>query len=112
MIPTEISPWPIYSGDPESMQLTFQNNDGSIQDLTEFYDSYRAQWRRTPHNGVAIDVEVDDSQAAQGILRLELTKAQTEAMNGPGVFDIEALMGADTRTILRGSTSWKQDVTR
>ena len=52
---------------------------------------------------------VDTTDAATGTLTLTLTGAQTAAMSGGGVWDVQ---GSTSGTIVRGTTAWMQDVTR
>lgn len=78
------------------------------------WSNWRAQWRPSAGSGFAIDLQIDDSQAASGILtRQPVSKADTMSMGGPGGYDVLA-DDADGQTFawLTGSTTWVQDYTR
>lgn len=113
MHPYTIStPWPVYAGDAESLVIELKDDNGAAIDITEHYSDLRCQWRRRASDYQWYEIAIDESQSETGTIRLELTPEQTRGMGGPGVFDIQASVEGDPRTLLTGKTLWKGDVTR
>jgi len=113
----DTTPYEIYAGDAWSQSfefgsLTDPDDEGSWvgDDLSEWSD-WSAQWRVTDSAMSEITLTVDATGAADGVLVLSASEAQTRAMAGNGVFDIQAATPR-VRTFLRAKTHWKQDVTR
>ena len=75
--------------------------DGVAADLTGRI--FAVQLRRSPANTTAVDVEVDDTEAVDGILILRLDEDVTETLTGDYVWDLEQLIGDSVRTILTGT---------
>ena len=109
MLPATMpQPWAIYAGDPTSITLTVTEGDPATpRDLSG--ENWECQWRTSPSASEAVAVTVDTTDAAAGTLTLSLTGAQTAAMRGGGVWDVQ---GSTSGTIVRGTTTWTQDVTR
>ena len=63
----------------------------------------------------AVDLVVDADAVADGVLVVHVAGADTDAVTGrirSGVWDLQAVLGGDSRTFVRGSTTWRKDVTR
>lgn len=102
----------IYGGDGWSRTLTISQG-GTPVDLTAGWSGWKAQWRPTAAARTAIDITIDTTDAASGVLRLSLTGAQTGSMGGDGVWDLQATpTGGEPVTWVRQQTTWQQDVTR
>lgn len=109
--------WPIRGGDTwrgEDWAVTDPATGDPIDLVAAGWSNWRAQWRPTAGTSQVIDLEIDDSQAASGILtRKPVSAADTMSMGGPGGYDVKA-DDADGQSItwLTGSTTWVQDYTR
>ena len=107
MVARLTEPWQIYAGDHAVLEVRVTNADGTPQDLTGL--TWQAQWRTRADATDAQPIFLDTSQAAAGVLRLSLSAEQTRAMGRAGVFDVQQVGGP---TLVAGTTSWTQDVTR
>ena len=89
--PIEVSPLPvIWRGDPYGIDLTFTDVD-----LTLYGSSWSAQLRYSFTTDPAVSFTVDDSDAADGVLHLDLDGEQTAALDqGLYGFDVQATGGA------------------
>lgn len=99
----------IYTGDAYDHRVTFQDGDGTALDMT---GTWRAQIKkRATDTAVLVEFDVDDSDAATGIIWLRLTEEQTAALDeGEAVWDLEETGAA--LTYLRGDVTITRDVTR
>lgn len=110
----------IYRGDTFVKQFTFAtknpDNTTSPVDLTAFGDIWKAQLRSTEDNAVAIDFEVDTTQAVDGIISLSLDASVAAEIPSKGVWDLQATDSTQTppfvRTLLRGTFTRVKDVSR
>lgn len=108
IVPTE----QIYGGDGWSRTLTISQS-GTPVDLTDGWSGWKAQWRPTAGAQTVLDIDVDVTDAATGVLVLSLTGDQTGSMGGDGVWDLEATpTGGEPVTWVRQQTTWLQGVTR
>lgn len=103
----------IYAGDYWSRALTIAQDGAAVDLVAAGFTAWKAQWRPDAGSSTFVDLTVDDSLAASGLITVAATGAQTETMGGPGVWDLQALDSAGRPvTWVRGVTSWTQDVTR
>ena len=112
-IPVVPSPWELYAGDPAALSVRLIVG-GQPADLSE-YEGWRAQWRTMPGATDAVDLVVDADAVADGVLAVHVAGEDTDAVTGrvrSGVWDLQATLGGDSRTFVRGSTTWRKDVTR
>lgn len=108
MFPTSLpSALRLYAGDDFSVTLRFMEA-GVPTDLSGWLD-WRADWRSYSKTGA---FTVDESRLSEGIITLTLTGEQTRAMSESGSWDLQARRDGITRTWVRASTSWNEDVTR
>ena len=111
MFPTDIgSCWEIYAGDLAVLTLEFNDEDGVHVDVSG-YEDWRCQWRRRVGDLSAVEVTVDASAAADGVVQLILSPEQTRLVS-EGVFDVQVSYEGDPHTLIRGETRWMEDVTR
>ena len=96
-------------GDTDGIPLTIREA-GEPADLTG--RTYAAQLRRAKNAATAIDVTVDTTEAASGILILRLEPVVTETLTGEFQWDLEQTMGGTVRTLLTGRWLFDPDVTR
>lgn len=86
---------------------------GTPVDLTAGWSGWKAQWRPSDGARTELDITVDVTDAATGVLRLSLTQAQCSQMGGPGVWDlIGTPIGGEPVPWVRQETTWRQGVTR
>ena len=74
--------------------------------------TYSCQIRRSVNTSSGVEVEVDTSQAASGIITLRLSEEITAEMNGDYMWDLEQTTNGVVRTILAGTWSFEEDITR
>ena len=96
-------------GDTDGIPIIIQEG-GVAADLTG--RTYAAQLRRSAAAATAIDVTVDTTEAANGILILRLEPAVTETLTGIYQWDLEQTVGGTVRTLLAGRWTFDPDVTR
>ena len=112
------TPFAVYAGDAwaQAFRMTIQPDPEvdvtEAEDLSA-YTAWACDWRPTDASETEIELEVDDTDAATGVIVVRATGIQTRAMAGKGVFDLEAVgTDGEPRTFIRAKTSWKNDVTR
>ena len=101
-----------YAGDDFSRTLTFLRNDAPRDLVAEGWANWKVQWRKSRQSATFIEATVVDSQANSGIITITFSAAQTRAMAGPGVWDMQAVHNGQAYTWWTGSTTWLEDVTR
>lgn len=109
---TQVGDVPVYAGDPMLLEYTMEGESDPV-DLTGW--AFTCQWRRSRSSATALDLTVDDSDKASGVVRISATGEQTTEMAGSGVFDLQGIEdGGDGEpfTYLWGATVWTRDVTR
>lgn len=74
--------------------------------------TFAAQIRRSAAASTAIEIDVDTTEAADGILVLRVDKDVTETLTGEFVWDLQQTIGDSVRTILAGKWTFDADVTR
>ncbi len=114
VIPTLI---PLYRGDSFSMPVrVFSDAEQTTPvDLTLFGSVFTAQLRTTFRAAVEVPFDVDDTDAATGVLVLSLTPAQTGALDrGSYGFDAQAANADATvvTTLIAGKLAVSGDYTR
>lgn len=112
MYPPKVPDVLIYAGDHTIFPSYTIKEDGVAVDLSE-YVNWQAQWRKSVDSSSSVPLTVDKSQLENGIFTVSATAAQTAAMGGGGVWDIQAdSPDGHTRTFMYGATKWRKDVTR
>lgn len=91
-----LNDWRIYRGDgPKAYPVTDKNNDESEFDMTILGSTWTCQARTAEDASTAINIAVDDTDAATGTLVLTLSAAQTAAMlSDHYLFDVQVVDGA------------------
>lgn len=123
MVAVYTTPFQVYAGDAwsQAFRMTVQPDPDDPatepEDLSGYSD-WACQWRSTAGAATAIDLTVDASDAATGVIVVRASgdvgavEGQTREMGGNGVFDLEAVLAGETRTFIRAKTRWSLDVTR
>ena len=119
-MPASIPAEEIYAGDTWSRSFEIRRRDATdpavsapVDLVADGWGGWIAQWRsRADSSEEPIELGVDASQAADGVMTLSATAAQTRAMRQSGVWDLQASRGSEVRTWLAGSFTWGWDVTR
>jgi hypothetical protein len=106
----------IYRGDTFSRRFTFQDSAENPVNLLDFGDEWTAQLRKSEDFTEAINFSVDTTDAATGVLVLNLTATDTADIPSKGVWDCQVVNTAvdppAVKTILRGTFTRIKDVTR
>lgn len=96
-------------GDPATFQLTIKEA-GVPVDISA--RTYRGQLRRRPASTVAAEVTVTFTDAVHGILVVVLAEDVSLSLSGPYAWDFEQIVAGQRRTILAGTWTVDDDVTR
>lgn len=108
---TKVAAVSIYAGDDIVFPTyTFLSGEDPL-DLSTWTD-WAAQWRPTLTSDTVLDLDVDTSELATGIVTVSVDAETTRTMGQSGVWDLQATLSGDVRTWLRGRTIWMNDVTR
>jgi hypothetical protein len=101
----------IYQGDDYSAIVTVRNADGTPADISGY--TALAQIRRAPADADSVVVQTMTTVVASPNINLSLTNAQTQALTGRYVWDLQIISstGAIT-TILAGRVTVTAEVTR
>lgn len=107
---------PVYAGDSWSVRLVLRDQaSGAVLDLGA-WSGWRAWASRSSK---VMDLTVDASLAAEGVIRLSLTPEQTRTLrdsapNSPTMlsFDLESKLGDQVKTWVRGKLQPSDDVTK
>jgi hypothetical protein len=101
----------IYAGDTVVFPAyRFRDGTGALIDLSQW--TITASWRRTHSASVAIPLDVDDTDAATGMIRVTASADATETMRAKGVWDLQAEYNGIVKTLVYGVTEYILDVTR
>ncbi len=110
-MPTQVTDVPVYAGDPMLLEYTMEDDAEGGIDLSGW--EFTCQWRRSRSSTESIDLTVDDSNKATGVVRISATSDQTTEMGGNGIFDLQVVDDSeDPFTWLWARTVWTRDVTR
>lgn len=123
MVAVYSTPFQVYAGDAwsQAFRMTVQpdpDNPATEPEDLSAYTDWACQWRATAAADTALDLTVDASEAADGVIVVRASgdvgasEGQTRLMGGNGVFDLEAVLSGETRTFVRAKTRWSLDVTR
>lgn len=97
------------AGDSFSKEFRLREQDGTAIDLTGL--TGRAQVRDRPGGELLAEFTVGPLDAT-GVVTISLTTAQTRALPGKGVWDLELDGGAtNTKTIVQGDVKVIPDIT-
>lgn len=96
-------------GDTAGVPIRLDAN-GVAEDLTG--RTYRAQVRKTVNASTAYDIDVDTTEAADGVLILRMDPEVTAGLSGEFVWDLEEDNGGTIRTRGMGPWVFTPDVTR
>lgn len=100
------------AGDTETLSVTLQDSAGDPINISG--RSYAAQVRATADSSTVLATfSCSITNAAAGTFACTLTATQTAALAaGGGVWDLQETYGATVTTLLAGSVTIAQDVTR
>jgi len=118
MVAVHTTPFAVTAGDgwSQGFRMTVQPDPEveatEPEDLSAYTD-WACHWRVTAAAATSIDLEVDATDAATGLIVIRATGAQTRAMGSSGGFDFEAIgTDGEPRTFVRAKTRWTLDYTR
>lgn len=106
----QVSTVSVYAGDSLRMEYHLLVAAETPSDLSGW--DFTASFRKRATSAVAIELTVDTTDAATGVLVITATPEQTAAMGGSGVWDLQGVDGDTVHTFLRGTLLWEADVTR
>jgi len=110
-MPTQVPAVDIYAGDTVQFPTyTFVDDQGEARNLSTY--TFTAKWRAHAAASEAIDLTVDQTNKATGVVGVSASATQTRDMAGSGVWDLQGTVGAVVETFVYGPTVWTQDVTR
>lgn len=108
--PVVVPDWQVYAGDTFTQTYVVTDSTTGLPLNLAAWGSWAAAWR--PYQGSDVVVlSVSTVGLASGQITVSATAAQTAAMDGPGVWDVQAVNAGTVRTWLRGKTAFVQDVT-
>lgn len=96
-------------GDAVAFPLTIKEG-GVAVDITG--RTYQAQIRRRPNAALAAEVTVTATDAVHGVLAVVLDEDRSQALSGIYSWDFQQTVGGQPRTLLAGSWTVDDDVTR
>ena len=102
----------LYAGDGADFQVDFVNDTDETIDVSGYI--WTAQIRRTRTATEAADLEIFTTDAAIGTLTIHISAEVTRGLTKNGVWDLQCASSdtADPLTILQGTVTCNQDVTR
>lgn len=100
----------VYRGDSETRIFTFTDEAGDPIDYSA--STWTAQIRRHEKAETAVDLTVDTTDAATGVIVVELSAEDSAALPGRGVWDLQRTTGDDVETVLAGPVCVAGEVTR
>jgi len=103
----------IYAGDTYTQTYLFKDSAGDPIDLVdEGWEDWKAQYRTSRPAITAYDFTVNDTDADQGILVVSMSKEDTAKLVYEGVWDLQAVRGAELKTFITSVVEVEKDVTR
>ena len=102
----------LYAGDGTHFQVKFTDDAGAVIDVSDL--SWTAQIRKTRTSDVAFDLEIETTDAANGLITVHISDEVTRALPKSGQWDLQSTSVSDPEplTILQGAVTCNQDVTR
>ena len=99
----------VYSGDDYALEVTVQDADGAVVDVTAY--SFSALVKDEAGNTEAT-ATVEKTDASNGLITVRLTDVQTAGLTGPRLlWDLQQTDGnSRVRTILRGVVNVSSDI--
>lgn len=114
--PVDLGTLPLYRGDAagrNKVTISLVDDSDDPVDLTVFGDSWTSQARRGASSVDAIDLDVDDTDADEGVLVVSVPDEDSASLRGGLVFDVQVTGGTiDPLTLFAGKFSVTADVTR
>lgn len=102
----------LYAGDGEALLIDIVDSSSIPVDVSD--RTWAAQWRpsRRSEDDLAVDLEVDDSEAGEGRIVVRFPSNVTRTL-GAGVWDLQAtVVGGEPETLAGGKVRVTLDVTR
>jgi len=102
----------LYAGDGEDFQIEFLDGTQEPIDVSNYI--WTAQIRKTRTSDVAADLTIDTTDASTGIITIHISAEVTRGLPRTNQWDLQCVAsgGSDPRTILQGTVTCTQDVTR
>lgn len=102
----------LYAGDGTQFQVKFTDENNEVINVADL--SWTAQIRKTRTAEVAADLEIDTTSASIGIITIHISAEITRTLAKSGQWDLQrtSVSEPEPLTILQGSVTCNQDVTR
>jgi hypothetical protein len=102
----------LYAGDGADFQIDFVDEEQHPIDVSTYI--WTAQIRKTRTSEEAADLEINVDQAAIGIIGIHISAVTTRGLAKTGQWDLQftAPGRSEPLTVLQGSVTCNQDVTR
>ena len=101
----------IEQGATLNLTLTFKDSDGAVIDKSSY--TFAAMIREDYDSPKIIDLTIDETNKASGIIVLSLTATQTAALNfNTGVWDLESTTGSTIAREIQGKVELSKEVTK
>lgn len=108
--PIEVPVVSVYAGDDLVFPPYTLHVDGVPFDLVDDgWDTWTASWRKDKQGSTPVPLDVDVSQAAEGIIQISATPEVTAAMGSSGIWNVKAVKDTKSKTFLRGHTTYTND---
>ncbi len=102
----------LYAGDGTDFQVNFTDENDEPIDVSSFI--WTAQIRKTRTSAIAADLDIDTTEASTGVITIHISAEITRSLAKTNQWDLQCVSVArpDPLTVLQGSVSCSQDVTR
>lgn len=102
----------VYDLDGDMIELEFVDEDDAALDVSDY--DWASQWRHDRADDEAVDLEVDQSDAAIGFVRVSISAdIKTDIAARRGHWDVQGTLPAsDPLTVIEGAVRVTRDVTR
>lgn len=103
----------LYAGDATAVTLRFWTDAAKTTPADVSDREWSASWREDRTSDPATELELDDSEAATGVVIVRFSAADTSSFAEVGVWDVQgAVPGSDPSTLVTGYVTVQRDVTR
>ena len=100
----------VYSGDGEDFQIYFVDSSDAKIDMSEY--TWASQIRELRTSPVGLDLDVDSSDAVDGLLTIHISPTITSSLPKTCFWDLQGTYSGRPQTVIQGSVTCKKDVTR
>lgn len=106
--PVTVPNWDVYGGDTFSQTYQITDSVSGAPINLSAWNTWLATWKPTLGNPITLTVST--SNLSTGFFTVIASSAQTRTMDGPGIWDVQAVNSGVTRTWLTGKTNFTHEV--